>query len=149
MNKINNSNELLELIKKSARNDKNWVSDTHWKLRLGFGARVMKGFACSPSDFNPDGKMNKEELLFFQNVKDDAREKFVGKKHSNAMKDAVRIFEEYLDKLYHNEDSILHHGFLKEMRNCIKDTLLLNRTQTWVENIIEYMELPTENELDR
>ena len=149
MNKIKNSSELLELIKKAAKNDKNWVTATHLKLRLGFGAKVLKDHVCSPDDFKPDGNMNEEELLFSQNAKDDARDKFVGNKHSNVMKDAVRIFGEYLDLLYNSEDSILHHGFLKEMRNTIKDTLLLNRTQKWVEKIIVDMELPSDSDLNR
>ena len=135
------------MIKKAAANEKNWNSSTHLNLRIGFGTRVIHDPVCTPNDFKSNGELENEELLFSQQSKDDAREKFVGKKQSSVLKDTARSFDDYLDRLYCDEESPLFHGFLKEMRNTLKDTLLLNRRERWVELLIQNRSMPSENEM--
>ena len=147
MSKISSSIDLFKMIKKAAANEKNWNSSTHLNLRIGFGTRVIHDPVCTPNDFKSNGELENEELLFSQQSKDDAREKFVGKKQSSVLKDTARIFDDYLDRLYCDEESPLFHGFLKEMRNTLKDTLLLNRRERWVELLIQNRSMPSENEM--
>ena len=148
MIKINNSNELIELIKEVAENQKNWSHNgTHLKIRFGFGARVVHDVISTSDDFNPTGDLDVDELILSQVPKYDAREKFIGPEQSNKLKDCSRQFDDFLYRLYNEEQSPLYHGFLDSMQNLLKDSLLLNRREQWCIEMIDSPIFSSENVL--
>ena len=97
MTKLNNSIKFLDFIKEAAKRSGNWVVENHTlAVRLAFGARREDDVKfTSPSDFHKSisgGGDDECVLLYSQQKKDDAREKFVGKKASMSVKqDAINI----------------------------------------------------------
>ena len=66
MNKINNSNELLEFIKSAAGNKRNWGNENELVVRFAFGCRNIHDTKCTADDFESTGNLDAEELLFSQ-----------------------------------------------------------------------------------
>ena len=130
MTKLNNSVELLGFIKEAAKRSGNWIIEGHTlAVRLAFGARREDDVNfTSPSDFHKSLSGGDDDecsiLLYLQQKKDDAREKFVGKKASMSVKQDALDIDTYLSRLYNEEESPLYHGFLHEMMTSIKDSIL-------------------------
>ena len=123
MIKINNSAELLELIKEVAKNKNNW-NNCELTLRLAFGVRLGDDLKCSPGDFKSNGDIDPDEMLFSQQEKNDAREKIIASKATVGSKQEMLDIDLYLSHLYNEETSPLYHGFLHEMKTSMKDSIM-------------------------
>ena len=125
MTNINNSAELLSMIKDVAKSSSNWKKcGEELAIRLAFGVMNEHDIKLTtPSGFNLDSD-DEEEILFSQMKKDDAREKFISSKASVGVKQDALNIDTYLSRLYNEEENPFYHGFLHEMQINIKDSIL-------------------------
>ena len=92
MTKINNSYELLAMIKNVSRNHNNWEDEDTMILRLAFGAMQMDDEVCTHGDFKSHGILDDDEMIFSQENKNDARDKFDSKVDGINIKQGPSIF---------------------------------------------------------
>ena len=64
MTKLNNSNELLELIKLSATKLYNWRGEEKLVVRLGFGVMREEDTLLTMSDVNEYGAMTDTDIVY-------------------------------------------------------------------------------------
>ena len=131
--KLNNSIDLLELIKLTARNKNNWKEKDKLVLRLAFGARQKSDSLLQLEDLIESGQVNHTQQMFSQQDKDDPSEKYEGKKVSKLSKERPTLVHIFLNQLYNDPISPLHHGFTSCMRNTMKNTLLLDRGEKFAD----------------
>ena len=123
MTKINNSAELLNMIKEVAKSTSNWRKcREELVIWLAFGVMQEHDIKLTtPSGFNLDSD-DEGKILFSQMKKDDAREKFISSKASVGVKQDALNIDTYLSRLYNEEESPFYHGF------CVK-CKLISRTR--------------------
>ena len=106
MVKLNNSVELLDFIKEVAKNPKNWkIEGKKLSIRLAFGAKMQNDVMCTPNDFKSDGNLSLSEMKMSREKKNNCREKAVAKKSSIKSKQDLLDIDEYLSRLYNDEES--------------------------------------------
>ena len=88
-----------------------WRDEIILEIRLAFGCRINHNSQCVITDFNFTGKLEKEELTFSQEEKNNAREKFVSSKESCISKDRPRDINVFFSKLHNDEVIPLYHIF--------------------------------------
>ena len=142
MNKINNSVELLNLIKEVAKNGNNWAGEDTLSLRLAFGAKQKDDDHCTPNDFKSTGSLEEDELLFSQEEKHDARDKCDKKRDATATKQGPIMIENYLHRLYNDVSSPLYHGFLSEMKDEMANMLNFTIGSRLYKIVVEIGEFP-------
>ena len=126
MTKLNNSNELLELIKLSATENYNWRGDEKLVVRLSFGVKREEDTLLTMSDVNKYGAMTETDLLCSQEEKDEPRELHVSRKHSKLTKDKPKEVDIFMSKLYANDNNPLHYGYTNEMMEVMKGVILFD-----------------------
>ena len=149
MSKINNSNELLDLIRSAASNSKNWKKEGVLGIRIAFGSRINHDAQCIIDDFKSSGSLEPDELLLSQEDKNDARDRFVSTKESVLSKDVPRDVDTFFYKLYNDVASPLFHGFLEEMQMTMRDTLVFRRGTLYESLVVNEEFPPNERLLDK
>ena len=127
LNKLNNSIELLTLIKECAANKNNWKNSKTLVVRIGVGVKRHDDELLSCDDLVPTGILGLEELRCSQDPKDDPREKFNSSRVSVSQKDKPRLVNIFMEKLYNDPASPLYHGFVDEMHHYMSQTLRFDR----------------------
>ena len=124
LNKINNSNELLELIKAVSTNSSNWNKgkDT-LVVRISLGAKRFEDKELLMEGLSKNGNLMDFELECSQDPKDDPRARVDKKKQATDTKSKSRLVDAFIHRLFNDPSSPFHFGFFEEMANSIKTTL--------------------------
>jgi len=129
MSRIDRSFELMDIIKSTSSKDENWSKDSDGKrilyFRVAFGERQNTDPPCVSAWFTEESlELEEEELVLSQSVdRDIPKDKYDAKKVSIEARDKPRLIDTFLMRLYEDDASPLHHGFLLQMNNLMKATI--------------------------
>ena len=115
-------------------------------LKIGFGIKKKDYQLLTLGDVEENGEIEPEQQIYSQEEKDEPKDKYNAHMASLEQKNRPRLMSSFFSRLYNDQASPLHFGFLENMIEPMMNEIAFDGGEVY-DRLIVKEEFPPENDI--